>query len=308
MAMLPILLAMFAYVVWWIVSRIKNTMDSFKERFIATIILILFLVHPALTKRMVDVFNCRDYDGTARLVTDYQVKCYEDPMHIMVAYYVAMPCLLLWGLGIPATIYTMLKKESDKLSTVKVKQQFGFLFNGYKRNTYYWEIVIMYRKILCIFIATFLRPYGVIVQALVLLIMLGIFLQANNSNRPFKARQLNDIENMSVATQIITIYCGIFFISAKPRDENFNENADFELTEGGQILLVLVIAACNTFFILLWIIKFMEISREAIKTSFPRVYIFIFLCGRADKLDGETVRRAGVIKREKIIASVEDTV
>ena len=79
MAMLPILLAMFAYVVWWIVSRIKNTMDSFKERFIATIILILFLVHPALTKRMVDVFNCRDYDGTQRLVTDYQVKCYEDP-------------------------------------------------------------------------------------------------------------------------------------------------------------------------------------------------------------------------------------
>ena len=112
---------------------------------------------------------------------------------------------------------------------------------------------------------------------------------------------------MSVATQIITIYCGIFFISAKARDENFNENSDFELTEGGKILLVMVIAACNSFFILLWIMKFMEISREMIKDKFPRVYIFVFLCGRADKLEKETARRAGIIKREKIIASIEDT-
>ena len=118
----------------------------------------------------------------------------------MVAYYVAIPGLIIWGLGIPVTVLAMMRKEEDKLETDKVKQQYGFLYNGYKRHNYYWEIVIMYRKILCIFIATFLRSTGVVVQALVLLIMLGAFLQANNTNRPFKVRQLNDIENMSVAT------------------------------------------------------------------------------------------------------------
>lgn len=122
----------------------------------------------------------------------------------------------------------------------------------------------MYRKILCIFVAVFLRPQGVIVQALVLLIMLGIFLQANNTSRPFKTRQLNDIENMSVATQIITIYCGIFFISAKKQDENFVENRDFALTESGKILLVMIIAFCNSFFILLWMLKFLDMYRNII--------------------------------------------
>jgi len=57
----------------------------------------------------------------------------------------------------------MMTKNKDKLSTVSVKQQFGFLFNGYKRHNYYWEIVIMYRKVFCIFVAVFLRPQGVIV-------------------------------------------------------------------------------------------------------------------------------------------------
>mmetsp|Transcript_20404 Transcript_20404/g.25124 ORF Transcript_20404/g.25124 Transcript_20404/m.25124 type:complete len:250 (+) Transcript_20404:3-752(+) len=202
----------------------------------------------------------------------------------------------------------MMRKKEDLLTTENVKQQFGFLYNGYKRHNYYWEIVIMYRKIMCIFIAVFLRPQGVIVQALVLLIMLGIFLQANNTSRPFKTRQLNDIENMSVATQIITIYCGIFFISAKERDENFIENRDFYLGESGKIMLVMVIAFCNSFFILLWIMKFLDISREMIKRSSEKIYVYMFLCGRWDKLEKETARRAAVIKREKIIASIEDTI
>jgi len=261
-----------------------------------------------MTKRMVDVFNCTSYGGVSRLSSDLQVKCYADAKHSQVAYFVALPALFIWGLGIPATVFTLMRKNSDKLTTEQVKQQFGFLYNGYKRHNYYWEIVIMYRKIMCIFIAVFLRPMGVIVQALVLLIMLGGFLQANNTSRPFRQRQLNDIENMSVATQIITIYCGIFFISAKPHDENFVGNRDFYLSETGKILLVMVIAFCNSFFILLWIMKFMEISREMIKRSSKRIYVYIFLCGRWDKLEKETARRAGVIKREKIIASIEDTV
>ena len=174
---------------------------------------------------MLDVLDCRDIDGTKRLITDYQVRCDTDPQYQILAYYVAVPCIIIWGLGIPATVLTMMSKSSDRMSTTEVRQKFGFLYNGYKRNNYYWEIVIMYRKILCIVIAVLLRNAGVIVQALILLIMLGIFLQANNNNRPFKQRQLNDIENMSVATQIITIYCGIFFISSREIDQTADKTS-----------------------------------------------------------------------------------
>jgi hypothetical protein len=89
----------------------------------------------------------------------------------------------------------------------------------------------MYRKILCIFIAVFLNRAGIIVQALVLLIMLVVFLQVNSTNRPFAERALNDIEALSLATQIVTIYCGIFFISAKDISSGtFDKNRDFYLS------------------------------------------------------------------------------
>ena len=103
------------------------------------------------------------------------MTCYEG-LHAYMAYGLAGPCILMWGLGIPATVLIMMNREADKMDTVAVKQKFGFLYNGYKRHNFYWEIVIMYRKILCIFIAVFLNRVGIIVQALVLLILLVIFL------------------------------------------------------------------------------------------------------------------------------------
>lgn len=40
------------------------------------------------------------------------------------------------------------------MSSIKLK--YGFLFNGYKLNTYFWEVVILYRKILIVMTTVFL--------------------------------------------------------------------------------------------------------------------------------------------------------
>lgn len=79
------------------------------------------------------------------------------------ALYVALPCLVLWGIGIPGMFWFLMHREKEKLDTVGTKQKFGFLFNGYKRENFFWEIVIMYRKIMCIFISVFLNRVGTIV-------------------------------------------------------------------------------------------------------------------------------------------------
>lgn len=227
-------------------------------------------------------------------------------MHNYVAYYIALPCLLIWGIGIPITVFFMMRKDSDKLDTVAVKRKFGFLYNGYKRHNYFWEIVIMYRKVICIFIAVFLKKAGIIVQALILLIVLVLFMQGNATNRPFSARALNDIENLSLATQIATIYCGIFFISSKdPTQSSFDPSKDFYLSSNGEILFFVVIALCNLAFILLWVTKFIAVIRVLIKEEYPRLYVVLFLCGREDKMGLETVKRARDVKKESIIESIE---
>ena len=163
---------------------------------------------------MINMFDCEVFDKDLRLLDDLQVVCW-DGLHTLMALGVALPCLITWGIGIPAGVWILLNKEREGLDTIAVKEKFGFLYNGYKRGSFFWEIVIMYRKILMIAISVFMNRVGLIVQALVLLITMVAFLQLNNMRRPFASRTLNDIEDLSLITGIVTIYSGIFFIASK---------------------------------------------------------------------------------------------
>jgi hypothetical protein len=56
------------------------------------------------------------------------------------------------GLGIPAFgLYVIFSKRKE-LHLKIVKDKYGFLYYGYKSNAYFWESVIIYRKITLIFI------------------------------------------------------------------------------------------------------------------------------------------------------------
>lgn len=44
-------------------------------------------------------------------------------------------------------------KDKSKLKTLKMKEKIGFLYNGYKLQFYYWEVIVMYRKIMMVIIA-----------------------------------------------------------------------------------------------------------------------------------------------------------
>lgn len=85
---------------------------------------------------------------------------------------VILPSILIWVIGIPMFALvclirnkTILKKcldPEDSLTTeekallFKVKLKYGFLFNGYRGKYYYWEIIVLYRKILLIMSTVFL--------------------------------------------------------------------------------------------------------------------------------------------------------
>lgn len=120
------------------------------------------MVHPTITNDMIDMFDCAIYEEENRLKIDLQVICGEG-LHWYFSYLLAFPGILIWGIGIPATILIMMQRVAGDMETFEVKEKFGFLYNGYKRHNYFWEIVIMYRKIICIFVAVFLKKIGIIV-------------------------------------------------------------------------------------------------------------------------------------------------
>ena len=45
------------------------------------------------------------------------------------------------------TALSLLNKYKNKLESLYVRENLGFLYRGYRKEYYYWEIWIMFRKI-----------------------------------------------------------------------------------------------------------------------------------------------------------------
>ena len=113
---------------------------------------------------------------------------------------------------------------------------------------------------------------------------------------------------MSLITQILTIYCGIFFISHKPLDSEFNYNKDFFMSEKATLVFFSIIVICNAAFLIFWVAETIHTYRDLIKNKAPAVYVRVFLCGRQDKMEHENAKRAAVKKKEVIISKIEEIV
>ena len=120
--------------------------------------------------------------------------------------FVAAPSLINWGFGIPFVAWIILSRNKKDLETIELREKYGFLYNGYKKSYYFWESIIMYRKIMIIFISVFLGRFGTITQALVVFIVLISFLILNIKLKPFAFEVLNDMEMLSITTSILTVY------------------------------------------------------------------------------------------------------
>lgn len=89
----------------------------------------------------------------------------------------------------------------------------------------------MYRKILLIFISTFLVRFGVITQALVVFLMLIVFVLLNVRAEPFMTLSLNRLETLSLIASMISIFCGIFFVL----DVNDSEDSSSSSTSASSL-------------------------------------------------------------------------
>mmetsp|Transcript_28287 Transcript_28287/g.50454 ORF Transcript_28287/g.50454 Transcript_28287/m.50454 type:complete len:216 (-) Transcript_28287:17-664(-) len=116
-----------------------------------------------------------------------------------------------------------------------MKCRFGFLYNGYKRSHFYWEFLIIYRKLLIILIWAFQNFMSVQVQALSINLVLCLFLCFHYISQPFMNDTLNRLEFLACFTAGVTIYCGLYYLT-------------MALSEGVKVFLFCVMLMSNACF------------------------------------------------------------
>jgi hypothetical protein len=235
-----------------------------------------------------------EIEGESWLIEDLQIKCWDEK-HSLYVISVALPGIILWGLGIPTVCLIYLYLNRRNLDNISVRLKFGFLFNGFKKTRFYWEFVILYRKIIIIFCSVFLSNLSVSVQALTVMIVLLLSLHIQNSYQPYNHASLNQMEVRSILVANLTIYCGLYYLTG-------------DLSEIAKLSFFIIIVVSNAYFLYYWILKLLEASSSVLISKIPclrRRFSKSILDGFSEKMFIKESKNKNIIRKEgNVIFSV----
>ena len=205
----------------------------------------IFLAYPSLIKTFMRVLSCDKIGDAYYLSTDYAVPCYTDEHR---AFSIASSvALVLYGLGFPLKACLVLWHYRHRLYEPLPKTM-HFLYNGYR--LYYWEFVILSRKIAVVSMSVFLfRQSSVRYQAIAVSWLLQAYFILHLKLAPFDVqtvygRMCDRLEWMGLLSTLITINAGVVFGTTQD---------DYELSDFENVLLVgVVVVNVVVFFVFLY--------------------------------------------------------
>lgn len=230
-----------------------------KRYLVVSIIITMVILHPTLTRQSLFLFMCTQIEGKYYLRKDVQLECFT-PQHFMFAFSVGLPGIILYVIGTPGISFWLLYKRRHKLTVTGIagqetRQTYGFLYRGYR--IFYWEIIIMSRKISMVIVAVFGLQASVETQALLALLIIVLAFAAHVMLKPFslKFAVLDRLERFGLVTAFITLYFGMFFFTK-----------DVETNESWLGFVTMVILGSNFIFITYWLITLYRALRNEINS------------------------------------------
>ena len=172
----------------------------------------LFLAYPSVVKMLMRVLSCDQVGEHYYLSTDYSVACYDDA-HVT-ATIVSAIALVVYGAGIPLGSFMVLFHYRYRLQH-RTPRSLRFLFSGYR--LYYWEFVVMARKVCIVAMSVFLfRQGSVRYQAIAASWLLQICMFLHLKLQPFDhnshyGRVCNRLEWLGLVSTTLTMNTGIVF-------------------------------------------------------------------------------------------------
>eukprot|EP00466_Bigelowiella_natans_P002848 jgi/Bigna1/70287/fgenesh1_pg.11_\ len=190
---------------------------------------LFFSLYPSLVLQTFKLFQCKQLGSTADtfvLQPDMSERCHQGAQLFWMLV-LGLPMAAIYVLGFPIVCFILLYKDRDHLPSrwpaghgMNVYQQemsriasmkLYLFFHGFKPEFYFYEVVIMVRKLLVVAIAVFAQHQ--MIQALLGSLLVVIFLTLQVSLRPFQESLTNGIEFYSLIVSFITFFLGLFLFS-----------------------------------------------------------------------------------------------
>ena len=159
-----------------------------------------------------------------------------------------------------------------------VKNYYLILYQGLRNKVFYWEFINTIRKVMIIGLNTILSVLSLEYRVLFGILLLFAVARIQLIMNPYKLKENNDIEVMSIITGMLILYCGIIF--EEGQDYNY-PLFDF--------IAVIILVVFNSIFLTQWMYYFLESINFKNENLKKLVQMYgTLLCKRKKENEGNT--------------------
>ena len=239
-SLVPMIILGISLLIWLGMAFTKETWIYLKRELWLTFIILFFLVYPNITIFEFNHFACENIDLMGSyLRSNYDIECSGERYNFY-SLAIAIPSIFTWILALPTIVLIIMTKKQRFLNRENNRVIFGFLYNGYRKVRFYWEFIIMYRKVMIISISVFFMNFSLSIQALTILLVMTVISVLHYKLNPYSSDHLNHMEMEALVTSLLTIYCGLYYLIG-------------DIDSVFQFTLFITILMGNAYFVLYWL-------------------------------------------------------
>ncbi|KAJ3423535.1 g protein-coupled receptor-related [Anaeramoeba flamelloides] len=212
-----------------------------KDIFINVYLTLLTLLYLILSQKCLEIFNCQ-YDPQSKqhiFLQDTNHVCFGSWWRKILPFTIVF--LILYIIGIPLLIVYLLIKNSKKLTEKQFDLKFGLLCSRYNKSFFFWEIIIMLRKLVLITVALFLANHPII-QLILIVLFLLFFLVIQFKYKPYIENRHNFLETLLLSNPQFILFSGFIF-----KTNELEKNSENNQKLINTVIFVLIITICILF-------------------------------------------------------------
>jgi hypothetical protein len=197
-------------------TRLLSFGKTLLDRLVVMMVTVCFLVYPTIARKVFQSISCisnlDDGPSFSYLTNDLSVPC-DSVAHIMYVLFVPLPVLILFVIGFPVVIllFVLRSIKKHKWMDETTTYRYAVFVSGYRKDHWYWEVIVCMRKVLLSMISVFMGQYGPELQFFFASLLLVSCMVMHIDAKPFANKQLNTIETAGLGILFLSLYNGMFF-------------------------------------------------------------------------------------------------
>lgn len=238
---LPFAIYAIGGIVWLGFGFLHETYDYIKRELFLTFFSVFFIFYPNIILACLNHLACEKIDTLGSfLVSQSNIECWT-PRHKKYSLMFALPGIIIWGLTIPVLCLIIVLKRQRYLNNIENRVSLGFFLIGYRKHMFYWEFMVILRKVSFMFILVFLSQVSIFVQGLTISCILLFFVFLQFENFPFSSATSSHLQTELLSTVTISLFTGLYYMTG-------------DLNWASRIFLFSMVAVLNIYFMCLWLL------------------------------------------------------